>query len=293
MPILIVYAPQLGSFMALEQHAPVKSPEEAYGFGSTDLAIIVLSCDKYSDLWAPFFYCFHRYWPLCPFPVYLFANEKKFETDKGVTTVLSGPDRDWSSSIKACLEQIQHEYVLVLFDDVFLCEPVETTAIAPLLSWLNRNKPAYLRFRPVPRPDERISTEIGRYHELTLYRTAVLAIWKREAFLSILKPGESAWQLEIEGAQRSMRYPDFYGCYRNHLNYVHGVEKGKWFPAAVSWLDEIGAPVLVTDREIMTKKDFARSVFGKVREAIFNHSPASLRPHLILASRTVQKLLGC
>ena len=277
--------------MGLNENAPLKSQKAAYGVGDTDLAIIVLSCDKYSDLWVPFFYCFHRYWPLCPFPVYLFANEKKFETDKGVTTVLSGPDRDWSSSIKACLEQIHHEYVLVLFDDVFLREPVETTVLAPLLSWLDRNKPAYLRFRPVPRPDERINKEIGRYHELTLYRTAVLAIWQRDVFLNILKPGESAWQLEIDGAQRSMRYPDFYGCYRSILNYVHGVEKGKWVPAVVRWLDEIGAAVSAADRQVMTNKDLAKSVFAHFREAIFNHSPASVRPHLFHASRTARKLL--
>lgn len=278
--------------MDIEQNAPCKSQKEVYGVGSTDLAIIVLTCDKYSDLWAPFFYCFHRYWPMCPFPIYLFANEKRFESDKGVITVLSGPDRDWSSSIKACLEQIQHEYVMVLFDDVFLCEPVETAVFAPLLSWLDRNKPAYLRFRPVPRPDERINKEIGRYHELTLYRTAVLAIWRRDVFLDILKPGESAWQLETDGAQRSTRYPDFYGCYRAILNYVHGVEKGKWFPAAVRWLDEIGAVVSATDRQVMTQKDLAKSVFAHLREVIFNRSPASVRPYLVHASRTARKLFG-
>ena len=292
MPISNVCVPRSAGFMDSDENTALKSNKEAYGIGDTDLAIIVLSCDKYNDLWAPFFYCFHRYWPTCPFPVYLFANERTFKTDKDVTTVMSGPDQDWSSSIKACLQQIHHEYVLVLFDDVFLRKPVEATAFAPLLSWLDTNKPAYLRFRPVPHPDERINKEIGRYRESTLYRTAVLAIWQRDVFLNILKPGESAWQLEIDGARRSMRYPDFYGCYKSILNYVHGVEKGKWIPTVVRWLDEIGATVSASDRQVMTSKDLAKSVFAHFREAIFNHSPAGVRPHLVHASRTVRKILG-
>jgi hypothetical protein len=278
--------------MSRDECVLAKEERSVYGIGHTDLVIVVLSCDKYSDLWAPFFYCFQRYWSECPFPLYLFANEKIFEGATGVTTILSGPDRDWSSSIKACLEQIKHEYVLVLFDDVFLCKPVRPDNLAPLLNWLGRNKPAYLRFRPVPHPDERVSKNIGRYRESTLYRTAVFAIWRRDVLLDILKPGESAWELEIDGARRSVRYPDFYGCYNNVLAYAHGIEKGKWFPAVARWLGEIGAPISTSARQVMTHRDVVMSQFGHFREAIFNHSPAGVRPHLVRASRVARKMLG-
>ena len=41
--------------MDRDENTALKSNKEAYGIGDTDLAIIVLSCDKYNDLWAPFF----------------------------------------------------------------------------------------------------------------------------------------------------------------------------------------------------------------------------------------------
>jgi len=37
-------------------------------------SILIPSCDKYSDLWRPFFTLFWRHWPDCPFPVYLGSN---------------------------------------------------------------------------------------------------------------------------------------------------------------------------------------------------------------------------
>lgn len=265
---------------------------QAVGDGGTDLAVVVLSCDKYSDLWAPFVHCFRKCWPDCPFPVYIFANQKRFEGGPGIGTILSGEDRDWSSSIKACLQQLREEYVLVLFDDVFLCRPVASDRLALLLGWLGRHKPTYLRFRPVPRPDERVNRDIGRYRESTLYRTAVFAIWRRESFKAMLQAGESAWQFEFNGLARAAADPAYYGCYRgNVLPYVHGVEKGKWVPAARRWLLQMGASVEGA-RPVMSPKEIFLNRFGHLREFFFNHAPASFRPSLFRASRGVQKAVG-
>ena len=38
---------------------------------TSDSAILILSCDKFSDLWKPFFDLFWKYWPDCPYNVYL------------------------------------------------------------------------------------------------------------------------------------------------------------------------------------------------------------------------------
>lgn len=278
--------------MRHEISAATQEERNIYGIGDTDLAIVVLSCDRYSDLWPAFFYCLRKYWPKCPFPTYLFANEKPCETTFGVKTVLSGRDTDWSSSIKACLEQLEHEYVLVLFDDVFLNTNVEPADFAPLLRWLTRTKPAYLRFRPVPSPDERVTKDIGRYCESTLYRAAVFSIWRRNVFVNILVSGESAWSFETNASKRSVVYSGFYGSYRrNPLSYSHGVEKGMWLPSTLKWLTDIGAPITMPGRSIMSARDVALSRFAHFREFFFNHAPATLRPHLWRASRFVRRIL--
>ncbi|MFA5041148.1 MAG: hypothetical protein WC464_05905, partial [Bdellovibrionales bacterium] len=157
-----------------------------------DIGIVVLSCDKYSDLWPVFFELFFRFWPDCPFPVYLFANRQSF-ADQRVHTVLSGDDPDWSSSVKACLRQINHRYVWLFFDDVMLDRPVQAAKISRLVDFVVDKDPSYLRFRRFPKPDTRKSRDFGRCEEKSLYRTSVLAIWKRDVLLDLLREGESAW----------------------------------------------------------------------------------------------------
>ena len=48
-------------------------------------AVLILSCDKYADIWTTFFAFFFKYWPDCPFTIYLASNEKQFEHDRVVT----------------------------------------------------------------------------------------------------------------------------------------------------------------------------------------------------------------
>jgi hypothetical protein len=267
-------------------------PPADWGIAASDLAVIVLSCDKYCDLWAPFAHCFRRAWPDCPFSVYLFANQKRWEGTEGIQTVLSGEDRDWSSSIKACVQQLRQEYVLVLFDDVLLSQRVERSSLAPLLGWLARERPTYLRFRRVPNPDERVTSEIGRYKETTLYRTAVFGIWRRTALDALLVPGESAWQFEYNSPARASADPAFYGTYRNDvLPYVHAVEKGKWVPAAHRWYLRRGGPP-PGPRAVMGTREMLANRFAHSREFFFNHAPSSWRPRLIRMTRRARQMIG-
>ena len=101
---------------------------------SQDVTILFLSCDKYADLWDPLFYCFHKYWPKCPYPYYLGSNTKKARI-KNVQTLLSGPDTDWSSSFRAILSQISTPYIFLWLDDIFPTDQVNTRDFADALSF--------------------------------------------------------------------------------------------------------------------------------------------------------------
>ena len=43
---------------------------------TSDTAILVASCDRYSDLWGPFFGVLAKRWPDCPLPIYLGMNHR-------------------------------------------------------------------------------------------------------------------------------------------------------------------------------------------------------------------------
>lgn len=65
-------------------------------------AILIVSCDKYSDLWNPFFKSFFRFWPDCPFDIYLLSNYKSIDMPQ-VNSLLIDEDISWSDNLYKCL----------------------------------------------------------------------------------------------------------------------------------------------------------------------------------------------
>lgn len=255
-----------------------------------DIAVAVLSCDKYSDLWPAFFDLYFRNWEGLNLPTYLCANEKVFP-DSRVSTVLSGEDLDWSSSIKASLEQIPNEYVFVFFDDVFFDQKINKHRVAELLDFVSQEQPTYLRFRE-PKPDERISKKFGRIREDTIYRTSIFALWKTRDLLDLLRAGESAWEFEYLSPDRARSLSGFYGVYEEYFSYIHGIEKGLWIKDAQRRVLDLGAAVDVSSRRVMTDDEDRRYKAARRRERIFNATPARFRPTLINAKRRLSRLIG-
>ena len=58
---------------------------------SEDIAFVVSSCDKYYFLWDPFFKTLEKYWPDCPFQLYLITNSLDYQNEK-VKTLNIGED---------------------------------------------------------------------------------------------------------------------------------------------------------------------------------------------------------
>lgn len=256
----------------------------------TDISIVVLSCDKYKDLWDPFFNLFFKFWPKCKIPVYLFSNTRIYNNDR-VQTVLSGEDLDWSSSIKKCLKQIQSEYIWVFFDDVFLTKPVNVSKISRLLAFLDSHNPNYLRFRVYPKPDKKLNDFFGVCAEETLYRTSIFAIWKKQVLMDLLVDGETAWQFESESIERASVYDGFYGVYENYLTYEHGVERGLWIRSAHKKIIKLGIAIDAASRPLMSNQEHLTHLFLKIKTFIFDRTPNRLKPYLYLTSSFVRKIV--
>jgi len=205
--------------------------------GAADMpscAVMVSSCDAYRDLWRPFFTLFWRYWPDCPFPVYLGANEARYQ-DPRVTT-LKVPEHTWSKNLKGFLEQIEADYVLMLLDDFFLNGPIDTNLLVRHLLALDSFDGTVLRIYPRPGPEQRLAEhkEIGLLHPRAPYRvSAQPAFWHRAKLIGLLRDNESAWEFESKGTERSQAHANgFYGTYQPLLSYRHVVERGEWFWSA-------------------------------------------------------------
>ena len=121
-------------------------------------SIVVSSCDKFQDVWSPFFTLFFRYWPDCPFPIFLIANQQSYPDDR-VKTILVGEDRGWATNLRMALDQVPTPYVLYLQEDYFLEGKADTATILDLVAYMSHCRAACLRLYPCPGP---VDAESGR-----------------------------------------------------------------------------------------------------------------------------------
>jgi hypothetical protein len=240
-------------------------------------AILVPSCDKYADLWKPFFTLFRKFWPDCPYPVYLISNKSVFE-DSRVRTVLVGRDVSWSDNLFKALSGINYDYVLLFLDDLFLVDYVDTGQVVRVLDWAIRSQVRYIRLNSCQKPDYPCNDIAGIVSPGTIYRTSTVAsAWEKQMLLTLLRPGESAWDFEIKGTIRSDEFDGFYSTWENCFPVINGVIKGKWLPFAVKKIESLGANIDLSRRPIMTKTEEAAFLWKRCRSELLNIVPARHR----------------
>ncbi len=237
-----------------------------------EFALLVPSCDKYSDLWKPFFESFWRFWPDCPFDVFLSSNNLRFD-HPSVHNLLIGEDRSWSESIRRAVSAIEREFVVLFLDDIFLTGTVDSS-LASMFIWIRAEKPAYVRLLPRPRADLAYNSMVGGVSRAAPYRTAThVVVWKKSVLLELLHDGEDAWQFENAGSIRSAAYDGFYATEKRPFSYVHGCVKGKWTRPAIRQLQELGIQIDRSARPVLTHRETAVLHARAVLHALLNHLP--------------------
>jgi len=234
--------------------------------------LLVPSCDRYADVWRPFFALLRRNWPDCPFRVVLGTNHRVCD-EPGVETLRIGDDRDWTAGVRAMLDQTASDTVLVMLEDYLLRSRVDTGALLARLADHEALGAAYLRLRPFPPPDFRLARfdAVGEIAPQAPYRAALqAAFWRRDALDAMLVDGENPWEFEIYGSRRSDTQPrGFYATWAPHLDYYAGVTAGKWIPYAVAVCREQGVTVDLDARPMMdARQALTRNVGRAINEAV-------------------------
>lgn len=219
-----------------------------------DFAILILSCDKYADLWRPFLGQLQRRFPDHGYPVYFGSNEKPCQ-EPGVIPLLSGPDRDWSSSFKAILRQVPAKKVFVILEDLLVATPIDPTEFRRCVDFMLARDARHLKYwnhiktdRPT---DDPLFAEFSRGAP---YRATVAAFWDRDYLLQLLLDGENPWNFEIMGSYRTAYSDGFYGMTKPLFEFTNLVEKGHWIPASLDWAKREGVALEVEKRPALSGK---------------------------------------
>lgn len=207
------------------------------------IALMISSCDDFCDTWRPFAFFFARFWPDCPFATFLIVNNCPVISDL-FEPITVGDDRGWASNFRYALEQIPQDYVLYLQDDYFIEEPVSTHCILEDCTWCVEHGADSLCFSAYPEPQPGflpVTERFGRAPRDSDGRTRCqFGLWKKSALLAVLKDGETAWEMESRGSERTremevMVYTDVANAPMRYLS--SAIVRGLWTPEALAMCD--------------------------------------------------------
>lgn len=225
---------------------------------STRIPLLVVSCDRYSDIWKPFFAIFHKRWPDCPYPLYLGANHKIFP-DETVTTISVGEDFSWAESLRRMIDRLSSKYVILFLEDFFLLDPVNTPEIEKLVQLAQTEQTGCLRLFSILPPPHRLEKHpgLGFFSPGDDYRvTLQAAIWRVDTLKSLLVPGFNPWEFEILGNKLSENLDDRFWCVTKPvIRYEQVVEKGKWKPVGLEICKKAGVEIEPRTRPVFTEED--------------------------------------
>lgn len=195
-----------------------------------DLAIVVLSCDKFSSLWPLFFKRFEKYFSYELAEIYLLSNHADFVQEKKqlINVRCIGEDLSWSSNLRKLLGTLHEENVLLFMDDAPLSKSVDIEKFKAIYDEFTKKDMQYINLKASPSPNRNVGKDFGEIVPGTGYRTAIVpSLWKKSTLLSLLKDDENAWQFEIYGSDRSKEYNRFFSVNSPAFEFDHIVIKGK------------------------------------------------------------------
>jgi hypothetical protein len=208
-------------------------------------AIVISSCDGYQDAWAPFFTLFFRYWPDCPFQIYLINNALKYPDEK-VKTINIIPDKKWSDNLITALKQVPEKYIIYFQEDYFLRKKVSNEKIFSAIALAEKTNAACVRLFPCPGPDlpYQNDLEVGLISQNAEYRNSTqTTLWNKQDLLGLLRPDETGWDFELKGGlERSRLMVEPFFAYREPVidYFCTAILKGKYLYDAVRFCQREG-----------------------------------------------------
>lgn len=254
-----------------------------------NMAIAVISFDKYSDIWDVFVLCINKYWKNRKYATYLVTNEACPKYD-GIEIVNTGKEVSWSYRVRTALNTISEEYIMLLLEDYLISEDVDNEKVDKALKYMKKQGLDYLRIAPIPviknakREDFASAITPNMIYGVNLQA----AIWKRDYLLKVLTNEDyNAW--EIEARQKFGEPTRVDGkCYAANdfvIQYLNGIIQGKWYIKTVESFAALGIEIPLGERTVMTDKDMRRE---NIRNFFLHHVP----PKLIYVLKPLAKKLG-
>jgi len=246
-------------------------------------SLLVSTCDSYSDLWNPFFTLLNKFWPTIDCPIYLMTESVEYSfkgLDIRCPLSIQNSSTTWSERLIRTLETINTEYLILILDDFWFKEPVNTSLIERFVEYISKDQDIgfiCLRKQPIStseKPSDRYP-ELIQYGSRNPYRiNAQAGLWNKYYLIKILRKHETPWEFEWYGSKRSRFFrnklyvikPDSQSIF----NYDSGgvVFRGRYIRSYIDYFKNLNI-IIESDRQIEDLND--------MRERYSNTRPNRLK----------------
>ncbi|MBO4219615.1 MAG: hypothetical protein J5933_01660 [Clostridia bacterium] len=175
------------------------------------MTMLILSCDKYSDLWPGQIKLLDTNWPDREMKTYIVTDRESEQKFDSVGIIVAGADLEWSERLAAALSKVDTPYVFITLDDYYLTRRVSTDAISGLADLMEKESIDYIRM--YPRPKRATRDKIKGYKKIRWFDVSSTygvnlypAVWKRDFLEYTLSKKLNAWQFEVSLTQSAVAY---------------------------------------------------------------------------------------
>lgn len=178
---------------------------------SKNMTMLILSCDKFSDLWDGHIKLLEQNWPDRDMETIIVTDAPTEKSYPDIQIINAGSDVEWSDRLAFALKQVKTDYVFITLDDYFLIKKVDDKSIVDLMNMMEKEKIDYVRLFPRPKqatceellgyPQIR-KVDISRTYSVNLYS----ALWKKAFIESTVRMPKNAWQFEVFLHKRAEEY---------------------------------------------------------------------------------------
>ncbi len=249
-------------------------------------AIIVNSCDAFSDVWELFFKALRCQWPDCKFPIYLNTETKQYHKNQGIITINSSSKKKdcWGRRYKEAIKRIETPYIIPFLDDFVLSRRFDgQKTIEDVITWMDKNPDIgvfYLHKHPNVIQSKTEYNGFGIMPQKCDYKlTTAVGLWRKTFLDKCIKGIENPWEWELYATKRSWRYHEkMYALLENEnelFEFPFGgvIWRGLWHPVAIELAKEYAVKIDFSRRGFMNADDPYRL---KQAYSIHGHFPKGL-----------------
>lgn len=240
------------------------------------LAMLLLSCDNYSDLWDDFFNLREKFWPDCPYTWYVVTESKDY-TRTNVEVIKCGNELNWAGRFRKAVQSVDNPLIGVYLEDYFINATVDNERIEGLVDFAIEKGVDFLDLGNVFK--HKINQQKKQYfadHLIIIDKhlryglDTAAAIWKKEYLLEKLGEGDySAWKFEADRCAEAASEEGYNGLIlvdermSFNVSEIPVVVQGMFYPPIIEDFRKRGYEIDTSKRKVMSgyqsfKYDFKR-----------------------------------